>query len=542
MVESSKRSDGHGSDPQAMPRSPRFQPTPLSSMAHPRPDFPSKPPPAGRLVADPLTLGVAFALLLTVVQRGVGFVRGMLFCRLMPDEQLGQWSVIWSSLMLLAPLAALGLPGSFCRYVEHYLQRGQLAPYLRRVAAVACATTLALAGAMLIWPGSFSTILFRQSHHTGLIRAMAGTFVLVAAFNSTQSLMESLRQVRIVSLMRFINGMVFAVAGLGLLLLWRDGTLAVLMGFAISCLAGLLPAAWFYWRHRWLFDQPGEPLPHRSMWEKILPFAAWIWVANFLNNSCDSIDRFLLLHLSPGDSAQAQSHLGQYHSSLLIPQLLVGVAVIISGTLLPYLSAAWERNDRAEARRLLRWTLKTSALGFLTADLIILLAAPWLFDVLLQGKYSDGLAILPMTMVYSFWFCMITTAQSGLWCNERMKWVVLALLVGLLANIAFNSLCIPWLGIHGVALATAASNAICLATMLCLLKREGWTVDRGTCLACGLPVLMLLPPLAAVAGWTLVVYRAVCSDWVFDASERQLLRERAIAFTSRFGRCDSVTA
>lgn len=56
-------------------------------------------------VSDSIAAGVIFALVLTVGQRIVGFGRGILFCRLMTEQELGQWSMVWSYLMLLAPLA-----------------------------------------------------------------------------------------------------------------------------------------------------------------------------------------------------------------------------------------------------------------------------------------------------------------------------------------------------------------------------------------------------------------------------------------------------
>ncbi len=478
------------------------------------------------LASDPLVLGVAFALGLTILQRAVGFIRGMMFCRLMPDEQLGQWSVVWSSLMLLAPLAALGLPGSFCRYAEHYLQRGQLRPYIRRMATLAGATTLLLAGLMLVLPGHFSRLIFREPQHELLIRAMAWVFVIVALFNAVQSLMESLRQVRVVTMMRFLSGMAFAFVAIGLLFVWHNGALAAIIGFGISCLVGLIPAALFFLKNKEFLQNSNEPLEHGPMWAKVVPFAAWIWVANFLNNSCDSIDRFLLLHLTPSDSGVAQGYLGQYHSSLIIPQLLVGLAVVVSGILLPYLAAAWERREFVEAKRMLRWSLKVSALGFLFVDLIILITAPLVFNIALQGRYADGLSILPLTMIYSFWFCMITCAQTALWCNERMRWVVLALALGLIANVSLNCMCIPLWGLHGAAFATALANAVCLVAMLAIVHREGWSIDRGTWLACGLPVIMVLTPLAAVASCSLILFGAWRSDWVFDVEEKKMIRQR----------------
>ncbi len=64
---------------------------------------------------DSLLAGVAFMLVLNVVQRGVGFVRGLLFCRFLADDALGQFSLANSFLVLAAPLVVLGLPGSFGR-------------------------------------------------------------------------------------------------------------------------------------------------------------------------------------------------------------------------------------------------------------------------------------------------------------------------------------------------------------------------------------------------------------------------------------------
>ena len=69
--------------------------------------------------------------MLTVVQRLVGFVRAVLFCRWLDAEQLGLWDMAFSFLLLAAPLSVLAIPGSFGRYLEHYRRRGQLRRFLR---------------------------------------------------------------------------------------------------------------------------------------------------------------------------------------------------------------------------------------------------------------------------------------------------------------------------------------------------------------------------------------------------------------------------
>ena len=71
-----------------------------------------------------------------MLQRGVGFLRSILFCGMLTDDALGRWSLALSFLLLAAPLAVLGLPGSFGRYVEYYRRRGQLRTFLWRTSWV----------------------------------------------------------------------------------------------------------------------------------------------------------------------------------------------------------------------------------------------------------------------------------------------------------------------------------------------------------------------------------------------------------------------
>ena len=187
------------------------------------------------MISDSIAAGVMFAIVLTIGQRVVGFGRGILFCRLMTDQQLGQWSMVWSYLMLLAPLAVLGLPGCFGKFTEYYRQRGQLKSFIGRIAAISLITTAAMSGLIVVYAEQFSYMLFRDSTQTGLTICLGLALLLVTASNFLGSLMESLRQVRVVTIMRFVTGISFAVVATALLLTWEDSSTAATTGFAISC-------------------------------------------------------------------------------------------------------------------------------------------------------------------------------------------------------------------------------------------------------------------------------------------------------------------
>ena len=95
-----------------------------------------------QLRPDTLAASVTILLVANIVQRSIGFGRGILFCRWLSPDELGTWDMAYSFLLLAAPVVVLGLPGSFGRYLERYRQRGQLRTFLRRATIWTAALTI----------------------------------------------------------------------------------------------------------------------------------------------------------------------------------------------------------------------------------------------------------------------------------------------------------------------------------------------------------------------------------------------------------------
>lgn len=472
------------------------------------------------LVSDSIATGLAFALLLTVGQRLIGFGRGILFCSLMTDQQLGQWSMVWSYLMLLAPLAVLGLPGCFGKFTEYFRQRGQLFPFVSRITAISCATTFSLCGAILVFPETFSWLLFRESSQVQLVRWIAIALVFVSVTNVLSSLLESLRQVRVVTLMRFMTGVVFSVVAVALLYVTEGDSSSATIGYAIGCLIGAIPAIWVLWKYRDTFSDSIEPLSYSTMWTRIAPFAMWLWMANLLNNLFEVSDRYMLIHWSPSTAEVAQGAVGQYHSGRVVPLLMVGVASMMAALLLPYLSASWETGKKDAVQRQLNWTVKLVALCFTIGGTMILLLSPFLFETVFQGRYNDGLAVLPLTLVYCIWFALYTLGQDYLWVAEKGKWATVALALGLVVNIALNVLLIPIMGLWGAVIATAAGNLAIVLVIFGLNHRFGCRADFGVWLALLMPTILLTGTTLATVASIVLFATCLVTEWVFSSEEK----------------------
>lgn len=492
--------------------------------------------PTSGIASDSLMMGVVFALVLTVVQRLVGLLRNILFCRYMTDEQLGQWSLIFSFIMMLAPLAVLGLPGSFGRFVEHYQQRGQLATFLKRINWICGVTTATLALALLIFPSRFSWILFRQTDQTEIVYAFAFTLVGVAAINYLTSLLEALRQVRIVTMMRFIAAILFTIVATVLLVVWDQGTLAVTIGLGVGSMLACAPAFWFLRKNRQGISNSGEVLTHQSMWARIAPYAIWMWICNLLHNVFEVADRYMLVHFSPVDAEIAQSYVGQYHSGRVIPTVLVGVATMLGGILMPYMTAHWERDEKSKAVTQLNWSIKLIAITFSFIGIAVLLLAPLLFDTILQGRYQDGLAVLPLTLVYCTWFSLFVVAQDYLWVSEKGNYSVFALSLGLAANLALNAALIPAHGLWGAIWATTIANGVTLVTIYIFNYWKGARPDVGCWLTIAMPLVILLPVWAGLGVLLTLVVVATTTSVVFNASEKQQIQVLVRGIVKKFSR------
>ncbi|MEZ6094574.1 MAG: oligosaccharide flippase family protein [Pirellulaceae bacterium] len=477
--------------------------------------------PQSGLSTESLAFGIAFALILTVVQRGLGGVRGLLFCRLMSDQELGQWSMINCFLMALAPLAVLGLPGSFGKFVEHYYQNGQLKSFLWKISLLCCLSTLGVSGAIVLFPRFFSQQVLGSPEQTTLMYWMAGTLLFLTLSNYLTTLVESMRQIRLVTIMRFVSGTSFTVFGIWLLLAVPMGSYSAMIAFLASCILGTLPAIWYLWKWNRGETQQSALLPSSQLWVRLAPYAFWWWLSNIIHNVFEFADRYMLIHFASDDAEYTQSLVGQYHSGRVIPLLMVGVAAMLSGLLLPYVAKSWADGNIAKARAQLNWTVKLSTLGMMGANVVLLALGPFVFDVLLDGKFNDGLAVFPMTMMYCTWFSIATLSQDFLWVSEKGKIAVLSLGAGLLINILFNALLIPTYGLWGAVIGTSLGTASTLCLLLWANARYGCPPDLGCWAAVIMPMILLLPTSIATVVYIAFVAQAFKTSWIFDREEKR---------------------
>jgi polysaccharide transporter, PST family len=486
------------------------------------------------LPTDTLVDSVLMLLGMTAVQRLVGLVRAVLFCRWLDPEQLGLWDMTFSFLVMAAPLSVLAIPGVFGRYAEHYRRQGRLRVFLRRTALVCTGLALVAGLTVVLARRWFSALMFGTEDRADLVVLAAGCLLLVVAYNFLTELFTALRNIRLVSTMQFVNSVAFAVLGVALLMGWRCTASSVVLGFGASCAIAAAPALWMLWR-TWRASPPVERMPDAAFWPKLAPFAAWVLAGSVLTNLFGVIDRYLIVHCSGASAGQVLDMVGNYHASRVVPVLLYSIAVMLGAMVLPHLTHDWEAGRRQQVAARLRLFLKLFGLGLFAAAVAVVVAAPLLFEVAFRGKFPGGQAILPWTLLFGVWLSLAAIAQSYLLCAEKARLPSLALLCGLVISVALNLELLPRWGLPGAALATAAANGVTL-WLICLFNRTlGFRLDDGSRLVLLLPMAICAGPRIAVIALLAVGAEAVWGRRLFSAEEKRQLADSMAEYGKRFG-------
>jgi len=488
------------------------------------------PPPMVNTLAESMVLLLAA----TALQRVVGFFRAMLFCRWLDATQLGMWDMAFSFLMLVGPLSVLAVPGAFGRYVEQYRRRGELRFFLRGAAALCLPPVTIVWLGLILWRREVSVLLFGTDAQTPLVVTAACCLLGVIIYNFLVELATALRDVSLATSLQLINSLVFAVLGGILLLAWQPSATSAVLAYGGSCIV----AAAFAVRRlrRAVHAAPLSPThqPLLRFWFKILPFAGWLLLSSLLINLFGVIDRYLIVHFASAAST-ALDLVGNYHASRVAPLLLISVTSLAAAMLLPHLTHDWEAGRRSLSTARLLLFAKLFGLALFAAAVVLMTAAPLIFDVALNGKYPLGKDVLPYTLLYCCWFCLLLVLQNHLLCAERAPLVSIALFGGLVVSVLLNLLLVPQLGLHGAVLATTVANAVSLWLVCRFNRRLGFTLDQGTRLILLLPLTLCAGPWAAVGGLCLALADLFWGRVLLTPGEKERLFDAVSGQLSRFG-------
>lgn len=485
---------------------------------------------------DSFSLSIILLIGVMLSQRGIGLIRNVLFCGMLTEDELGRWALANNYLGWAAPFFILGLPGSFGRLSEHFRHRGQLRTMLRRTAIVSaglvgCAVTL-----HLVAPEWFASVIYNHAEQARIIPLIGLVLGAVIAMNFVVDFLTSVRLNRVVSYIYLVQSVGFALLSIVLLLATPYREESLLIGFGIAALLATLLGLFCVRRYWSELPKVTIAEPPLSMWKKIGSLALWIWCGNAVANLFDCIDQFLLKHYLALDPTVVDAMIGQLYASRVFPVLIVSVATLIAGCLLPYLIQDWESGRHADLQNRMNGIIKFCALGFTVIAAVTHIASPLLFTWLLRGRYDDGLSLMPWGFVQYSWFSLLAIATKYLICVDKARAGILPLICGLVSAVVLTVLLAPRWGLQGVVVATTAANGIALAALLGVAAVCGMRWQPSTLLAALLPLAMCLGGWAALGIITAIIVGGRERSWLVDLTELEHLQSGWSQLTAKM-RC-----
>ncbi len=475
--------------------------------------------------ADTLFGSLTWVLLLAIAQRGLGFLREVLLCRWLDQDEVGQWALSFVFLTSGAAIVSLGIQGSMARYVEHYRQRGQLRAYLRRVAITSLSLATLAAAGVGVFREAFSDMLFGRPDRVELVVVLAVVLGVIVSHNFLIDFFTALRLFRVVSAMQFAGGVMFVVLGIGVMLAWRADSLGIAAAFGFAHVIVVLGAGGVAWRTCRSLASDTVAAAHSRFWPHVLRASVALWGYNCLNNLLDIADRYMLVHLSGLEAEAALALVGAYHSARVLPSLLATGAGLVAATLMPHWSHAWETGQREQVASRQLLALKLMACGLLTAAAMVVVAAPLLFDVAFAGKYRAGQEVLPWVLATATWTGLAAIAFNYLWCAERLSLCAATLAAGLVVNVTLGFALIPSFGLLGAALSAGAGQFVQLVLVYRLSKAYGMTLDAGLWLLTVAPAMLWLGPWTSLGVVVSLALVCLSTNRIFTAAEKTLLAD-----------------
>lgn len=431
-------------------------------------------------------------------QRAVGFLRNLLLCRLLNETELGLWAMASSFLIFAAPLAVLGLPGSFGRYVFHLQERGQLRAFLKQTLGASAVGVVLLTLVMLAAPTAFGSWIFGADVGVGPVAVLAIALLSVVIFNTLQELLIGLKQATAVSQMQLVSSLSFSVAGVGAL--WFGGGFqSIIAVYAATMALGLWPGLLRLRRFREML-RPTDPLEAGFFRRRVLPFAAAVWLTDLLMNAFELVDRYMLLHLSGEGGREAAAAVGQFHATRLLPVLFLSLAGVLAGMLLPYWSGDWEAGRRRAAVESFLRGVSVVVISFWALTLGVLMTSDVLYGWLLAGRYEVAEAALPLAMIHCLYAAVSLLALMFLRCQEANRYGTLVLAAALGVNIVANAWAVPLWGVAGAVVATLLSTLLLNVMLLsrCLRRCD---VPAAVWVVWAAPLATLVSPAVGLAAW-----------------------------------------
>jgi len=482
-------------------------------------------------VPETLIQSLGIGLLLTVLSRLAGLGRGVLFARLLDRTELGVWAITQNTMQMLSVVLVFGIPAGLCRYVARHERCGTLRYFLGRVLVVSCVLGGILCGAGVCFRQWLAVEFYEDAALSSVAVLLCLGAVTLMAMNLVQGLLQGLRVYRINAAMLVAQSIGFAGLGAVLLIVWRPTALAGTWAFLLVSACVTAVPCWMLWKH--IRSKSESGMPDTDPWSSLWCYSLGTWGSSAMFSLWGWLDRYMLIHF---DSLSHDECMGQLGSYYIVDTITAPLLALFAGWSVQVQAHAvhlWETGHRERAGDLVQVATKFTVLATMVLAMGAILFKSFLLVSVFGDKSLATSGILELGLVTVCLLAAQSMVRCYVLCRERVWTVSIVWASAMTLSCVCNFLLIPLLHLKGAAITAAISALVSTWLLMRFTHRAGLKLARSTWLATLVPLTLLLPMPAALAGLGLTATIVVCTDWLFTDQEKRRLREAVVELMGR---------
>ena len=375
------------------------------------------------------------------------FIRLPILTKWLGASLYGTWSLIWVIIVLITPLATLGLGMAMVRFLAAERDVDRIRERFLSVGFTVLAAGVFVSLILILCSDLFASSIIGDINSSYLVRL--GSFMILTQALSQMSIafFRTFRQMKWYSALLVTKAAAQVGLMVYLLLLGWDlrGVIVAVLASDILCIAIAFSVALRQIGFR--FPRFTEMNDYLKYGLPLVPTSAMLWIMS-------SSDRYII-----GYFMQAKD-VGIYaaaYSLAHINSLFLGPLQTI---LLPTVSKSYDNGDMAKTRTYLKYSLKYLVMLSIPAAFGLSVLALPLLRILTTMEFTSGSMVVPFIVLGLVIFEFHRICLYIFYLVKKTYWVARLLIISAALNIGLNLLLIPHLGILGAAVATLIAYAV----------------------------------------------------------------------------------
>jgi len=387
----------------------------------------------------------------TLVERFISFLIIPLLTKTLSQELYGVWTQIIVTSGLLLQIVLVGFHTAAVRFLSGAKNKQELSGIFHRMLAVVLLNSLIIIVFAFLFTPSLSKIMFASLRFSKFIPLSGFFLVGEALFELVSGFLRARKEIRLLSIYYLLKNagriviLAIAILVFHLNLFWAIALIVAFQLFltifiyAKKILRKIGLVSFSLQNIRWkkiiLFSLP------------LVPYGFLIWGNNF-------VDRYFILHIL---SINDVSIYAVAYSLAAIGGIFYS---ILGFTLYPHLAKLWNDGDKIAAAEILRKVIKYYLFFVLPFIAVLtILSSPIIKIVSTAAYISNWQIIFWLSVGIGIFGFYQLNAYSILLANRTLLNLGVSA-VAVVANVIFNILLIPSMGILGAAIARFISNAV----------------------------------------------------------------------------------